>query len=146
VIRELLRETWNRGYAYEPFTYFKERPFTGKYVNVDPHGFRVTKEQGPWPPDRNRDFIFLFGGSTSFAYGLPDDQTVASYLQESLWTQPTKRRPRFTTLLGVTIIRARKESSTRGFLQRILSPMSRFLWMVSTNTTVPTTTLSLAIG
>jgi len=95
VIRELLRETWNRGYVYEPFTYFKERPFTGKYVNVDPHGFRVTKEQGPWPPDRNRDFvIFLFGGSTSFAYGLPDDQTVASYLQESLWTQATKRRPR----------------------------------------------------
>jgi hypothetical protein len=62
VIRELLRETWNRGYAYEPFTYFKERPFTGKYVSVDPHGFRVTKEQGPWPLDRSRDFvIFLFG-------------------------------------------------------------------------------------
>src|SRR5713226_7501113 len=81
VIRELLRETWNRGYAYEPFTYFEERPFTGKYVSVDPHGFRVTKEQGPWPLDRSRDFvIFLFGGSTSFAYGLGRFQLAAACL------------------------------------------------------------------
>jgi hypothetical protein len=92
-IRELLRESWSRHYAYQPFTYFKERAFKGRYVNVDSHGFRVSKDQGPWPPNKNRDgVIFLFGGSTIFGYGLPDDQTIASYLQEAL-TMPGAAKP-----------------------------------------------------
>lgn len=81
---DLLIETWSRPYAYEPFTQFKERPYRGEYVNVDENGFRIGKNQGPWPPDPNSFNIFLFGGSTAFGYGVRDEQTIASYLQEIL--------------------------------------------------------------
>jgi hypothetical protein len=84
-IQTLLTETYSRPLVYEPFTEFKERPYAGKFVNVDVNGFRLTKGQGPWPPDREKYFnIFLFGGSTTFGFGVPDDQTVASYLQTFL--------------------------------------------------------------
>ena len=83
-IRQLIRETWSRPYEYEPFTQFKERPFQGRFVNVSENGFRLSKDQGPWPPDPENYNVFLFGGSTAFGYGVPDDQTVASYLQDDL--------------------------------------------------------------
>jgi hypothetical protein len=83
-INKLLTETWTRRYAYEPFTQFKEAPFVGKYVNVDKNGFRLSKNQGPWPPVSDNFNVFLFGSSSIFNYGLPDDQTIASYLQECL--------------------------------------------------------------
>ena len=83
-IVDLLDETWSRPYLYEPFTQFKERPYHGKYVNVSEHGFRVSKNQGPWPPKQSNLNIFLFGGSTTFGYGITDDQTIASHLQEYL--------------------------------------------------------------
>lgn len=83
-INILLNETWLRPYKYEPFTGFKERPYTGKYVNVNENGFRYTKHQGPWPPDPSSFNVFLFGGSTAFGYGLPDEQTLASSLQQIL--------------------------------------------------------------
>ena len=83
-IDALLKETWSRPYIFEPFTQFKERQYQGHYVNVDSNGFRVTKNQGPWPPQSNSLNIFLFGGSTTFGYGVADDQTIASYLQDYL--------------------------------------------------------------
>jgi hypothetical protein len=83
-IDDLLTETWSRPCVYESFTQFKERAYSGDYVNVDENGFRITKNQGPWPPDPDKFNVFLFGGSTTFGYGVPDDQTIASYLQEVL--------------------------------------------------------------
>ena len=83
-INELLRETWSRPYSYEPYTQFKERTYKGKYINVSEHGFRHVKNQGPWPPDSKHFNIFLFGGSTTFNYGVSDEHTIASYLQEML--------------------------------------------------------------
>ncbi len=83
-INQILDESWMRPYVYEPYTQFKERPFRGKYVNVHEAGFRYVKNQGPWPPDKNNFNIFVFGGSTTFNYGLPDYQTIPSYLQELL--------------------------------------------------------------
>lgn len=86
-IEALLKETWSRPYDYEPFTQFKERPYRGLYVNVDSNGFRITKNQGPWPPQSKSLNIFLLGGSSTFGYGVPDDQTIASHLQEYLTTR-----------------------------------------------------------
>lgn len=80
-LRELLRETWSRPMAFEPFTQFKERATMGRFVNVSPHGFRLSKNQGPWPPSPEAVNVFLFGGSTVFNYGLPDEQTIAFFLQ-----------------------------------------------------------------
>ncbi len=84
-VKALIKETWReRPFEYESFTQFKERPYKGRFVNIDKNGFRVSKNQGPWPPNRDSYNIFIFGGSTAFCYGLPDDQTIASYLQEAL--------------------------------------------------------------
>lgn len=83
-INQLLSETWSRNYNYEPFTQFKESPYQGKYVNVDENGFRVTKNQGPWPLAKENFNVFIFGGSTTFGYGLPDEETIASYMQDYL--------------------------------------------------------------
>jgi hypothetical protein len=91
-ILDLLMETWSRPYVFEDYTHFKERPYTGKYVNVDCHGFRKSKNQAPWPPDREKFFvIFIFGGSTAFGYGVSDDQTIASHFQECFPTRGSKK-------------------------------------------------------
>ena len=83
-INHLLKETWSRHFIYEPFTQFKEQPYRGNYVNIDNNGFRYTKNQGSWPPQSQNINIFLFGGSTTFGYGVSDNQTIASYLQQYL--------------------------------------------------------------
>jgi hypothetical protein len=83
-VRELLRETWTRPTAYEPFTNSRERRYQGRFVNVHPVGFRRTRDQGPWPPDPTRVNVFVPGGSTTFGYGVADDETIVSSLQAFL--------------------------------------------------------------
>ncbi|RNI22519.1 SGNH/GDSL hydrolase family protein [Rufibacter latericius] len=80
----LLTETWTRKQEYESFTGFKEAPFKGKYLNVHPAGFRMGWEQGPWPLDSQYTNVFVFGGSTTFGYGVADSETLPSHLQRSL--------------------------------------------------------------
>lgn len=82
-IQTLQRETYRKDeYQYQPFTEFRQRPFRGEFVNVDAAGFRISKDQAPWPPDPKAMSVFVFGGSTTFGSGLPDDQAIPSYLQE----------------------------------------------------------------
>jgi len=83
-VEQLLYETWSTSLIYDPFTLFKEQPKTGKWVNVDRAGFRSIKGQGPWPPDPKNQNVFVFGGSTTFGYGIPDGDTIPSHLQEFL--------------------------------------------------------------
>jgi hypothetical protein len=84
-IEQLLHDTWDRGLLeFEEFTHFKERAFQSTYVNVSPHGYRLTVPQGPWPPDPTALTIFLFGGSTTFGYAVADSETIATYLQKEL--------------------------------------------------------------
>lgn len=83
-ITKMLIETWSRPLAYESYTHFKETAYSGRYVHVDPNGFRLSDNQGPWPPDPQRYDVFVFGGSTTFGYGVADDQTVPSFLQAKL--------------------------------------------------------------
>lgn len=83
-VRELLRETWSRRYAYEPFTMFKERPFGGIYVNVAEAGFRRGGESAPWPPSPDDTVVFVLGGSTTFGYGVKDGETIPSRLEAFL--------------------------------------------------------------
>ena len=91
-LHALLHETWSQPFLYEPFTQFKERPRTGRYVNVSEHGFRAgLAPPPPWPPDRRFRNVFLFGGSTAFGYGLPDHQTIAAFLQRRLPSEPSAR-------------------------------------------------------
>ena len=91
-LQNLLKSTWSRPYIYEPYTQFKERPFNSKWVNVDSNGFREVKNQAPWPPTEDAFNIFVFGGSTTFGYGVADSETIASQIQEKLDYQNTSNR------------------------------------------------------
>ncbi len=93
-IDNLLTETWTRKFSYAPFIQYKETAFAGKYVNVDENGFRKTKNQGPWPPDPHFFNVYLFGGSTTFGYGVADNDTIASYLQNYLENLNLDRKPK----------------------------------------------------
>ncbi|KAA5542828.1 SGNH/GDSL hydrolase family protein [Adhaeribacter rhizoryzae] len=83
-INQLLTETWNRPLAYNYYTTFKEKPFKGTYVNIHSAGFRFIKDQSAWPIDTSKYNIFVFGGSTTFGYGVADQETIPSYLQNLL--------------------------------------------------------------
>jgi hypothetical protein len=83
-INTLLAEIRHVSQVFDTYTQFKEKPFVGKFVNVDVHGFRPIKNQGPWPPNPNSTNIFVFGGSTTFGYGVTDHETIPSCLQEIL--------------------------------------------------------------
>jgi hypothetical protein len=60
-------------------------------VNVDPAGFRLSRGASPWPPDPGAVNVFVFGGSTTFGYGIADDETVVSALQAWLAERLTGR-------------------------------------------------------
>ena len=83
-INTLLAEIRHVSQVFDTYTQFKEKPFVGKFVNVDVHGFRPIKNQGPWPPNPDSTNIFVFGGSTTFGYGVTDHETIPSCLQEIL--------------------------------------------------------------
>lgn len=78
------RERAFRFLQFERFTQFRERQLRSVDVNVDENGFRITKDQGVWPPAPQNFNVFLFGSSTAFGYGVSDDETVASHLQDAL--------------------------------------------------------------
>lgn len=83
-VRQLLVESWGLQRVFQPYVQFREAPFAGRFVNVSEAGFRLSADQAAWPPHPAAFNIFVFGGSTSFGYGLPDAQTVPSQLQRVL--------------------------------------------------------------
>ena len=82
--RQLLTESFRRPFTFEQWVQIREAPFQGKYVNVSEHGFRKVPQQGPWPIDPNNYNVFMFGGSTTFGYGVRDDQTLPACVQRML--------------------------------------------------------------
>ena len=87
----LLQEAWRRVLAYEDYLMFREAPMRGKYINVSEAGFRLSQNQGPWPPKAENFNVFVFGGSTMFGSALPDEQTVPSRLQAVLTADSPRR-------------------------------------------------------
>lgn len=83
-LNDLLYETWARPFVYQSITQFTEAPIDGRFVTVDEAGFRHIKDQAPWPPEKEALSVFVFGGSTAFGYGVRDEETIASFLQERL--------------------------------------------------------------
>jgi lysophospholipase L1-like esterase len=80
---QLLTETWGRNHPnmIDAFTQYKERPFHGRYVNIDDNGFRWSSTRPEWPPSPNNVNVFVFGGSTVFGYGVADNETIPSFLE-----------------------------------------------------------------
>ncbi|MBN2139913.1 MAG: SGNH/GDSL hydrolase family protein [Desulfovibrionaceae bacterium] len=83
---EYMREQTKRIKAsevHEPFVEFRMKAFAGKYFQIAGPGFRVGRDQGPWPPTAKHYNIFFYGGSTALHPGA-GWQSVASRLQECL--------------------------------------------------------------
>ncbi len=92
--RQALREETRRGFEPDALVQFRERASRGRFVNVDPNGFRVGREQGPWPPEDRYFNVYVLGGSTAFGYGVADDETIPSHLQALLAEVGLPRPPR----------------------------------------------------
>lgn len=87
-VKQLLIETTpNQGWRYEEILGFTETPRSGQFVNVSPLGFRRNNSTIPKDslittnPAKN-DLIYFFGGSTTFGYGVSDNQTIPSQLEK----------------------------------------------------------------
>lgn len=79
-VDELLAATWgNRELVFSPFVAFREREYNSRFLNVDEFGIRRTSEGLSWPPGAGPN-IFVFGGSTTFGYGVTDQQTIPAQL------------------------------------------------------------------
>ncbi len=81
-VDQLLREIRDsERVKYQPYTIWARRAFDGELTNVDVDGIRATHNNS------SRDDalqIWMFGGSTTWGVGAPDDQTVPSHLAGSL--------------------------------------------------------------
>lgn len=86
-IDRLQRDCLGLRYVYRPFVEFAPLPVSGRFVNIVPAGYRKGRSDAPWPPAKNELVVFVFGGSTTFGFGLPDGQTVVSALEENLGRQ-----------------------------------------------------------
>jgi hypothetical protein len=83
-VREVVREHWlELKWEYDPVTQFRLAPTHVRFMNVEPAGYRLVANQGPWPPDPKARNIFVFGGSTAFGSGLGDAATVPSQMQQA---------------------------------------------------------------
>jgi hypothetical protein len=78
------RRMAERKHLYHPWIAFTEDEYHSPRFNIDPGTptpTRRTIHQAVAPQARE---IWLFGGSTAFGWGVPDDQTIASHLNEIL--------------------------------------------------------------
>ena len=85
-VDDLLRSTWTPGYEYEEVVGFREKQRTTKFVNVNELGFRSLKPAKDFYSSLD-GAVWFFGGSTTFGYGVSDNETIPAYL-EKLSKQP----------------------------------------------------------
>ncbi len=77
----LENETWRKDYKfiYQPFIGHTEIDKTGKFVNFSfKDGRKVNR------PKNCEKNLYMYGGSTTFGYGVTDYQTISEYLQKEL--------------------------------------------------------------
>jgi hypothetical protein len=72
------------GFVYTPLAQFREGAMNGRFHTIHEAGFRDTGDGLPWPPDPESSTVFVFGGSTMFGWGVPDDETAPAYLSNIL--------------------------------------------------------------
>jgi len=78
----LLDETWNRPYTFTSWMGFRERPRRGSFVNIAPEGYRRALDGVDLGHTGTR--VFALGGSTTFGYGVADDETIPARLEVHL--------------------------------------------------------------
>jgi hypothetical protein len=92
-VRGMVGEAWARdAWIYEPYLQFRERPRAGRFVNVSSDGFRLNGPGGRGRLDPSVPGVVLLGGSTTFGYGVRDQDTIAAHL-EGLFRERLPGRP-----------------------------------------------------
>ncbi len=85
-LEKLIEEDKLIGSQWEPYAYWRAAEFRGEYFNISKRGLRKT-----WNTIENTDEgssqyrIFMFGGSTMFGRGSPDDMTIPSIVSKKLY-------------------------------------------------------------
>jgi lysophospholipase L1-like esterase len=78
---ERLQERW------QPYVYFRQKPFRGETIAIDNDGLRATWQSSLRAADRGARRsvkILTLGGSSLWGFGARDDQTIPSLLARSL--------------------------------------------------------------
>ena len=84
-IRKIIKNTGFQENIWSNYTIFTNKERVTPYVSIHEEGFRlVGKEQGSWPLSKESLNIFVFGGSTTFGWGVSDSETFPAILQELL--------------------------------------------------------------
>ena len=73
-----------RDTQWQPFVYFRRKPYAGTLIHVDAHGFRATVNP---THSENQRSVWLFGGSTVWGTGVSDAHTLASELARAASVQ-----------------------------------------------------------
>ena len=83
-ILDLMNDYYYRGFGleYEPFVGYREKiGFRSEHINISKFGYRFNKHNVK-EISKTKKTIFVFGGSTTFGYGVSDSETIPSYLQD----------------------------------------------------------------
>lgn len=73
---------------WDSYDYWRRKPFTGEYINVDANQRRKTVFENDNPIKSKPDYrIFMFGGSTMWGSGVRDNNTIPSLLGSYLSKQ-----------------------------------------------------------
>lgn len=80
-IVQLQDELQVKASQYAPWVGFREKARSGKYVNVSQEGFRYSFNKNALLKDEGIN-IFVFGGSSTFGYGVEDTSTIPAHMQK----------------------------------------------------------------
>ncbi len=83
IIDEIQRQCFATRFVYEPFVQFKPMAVNHQHVTISRNGYRLGSEEQPWPIESSNFNVFVFGGSTTFGYGLANSQTLVVELQQA---------------------------------------------------------------
>ena len=83
-IPEYMKEYSALRMRWEPYVYWRRKPFAGAMINVGTNGLRKTANPVSYPSATNVTRIFVFGGSTVWGEGVRDHVTIPSLLSAEL--------------------------------------------------------------
>jgi hypothetical protein len=81
---ELIEDRW------QPYVYFRQKPFRGETITVGPDGLRATWQPPPASGDgsgsrRAEIKLIMLGGSSLWGFGARDDQSIPSLVARTLY-------------------------------------------------------------